>query len=81
MSMRWARSRGRSRWPRAPADGGAARPLQPLGRDRRVPVLGDPAGRLSDLFVAIDALAEQAPDWVVALAAEHRVEFLPPLGA
>ncbi|MGO9955600.1 MAG: hypothetical protein ACLP50_06385 [Solirubrobacteraceae bacterium] len=46
-----------------------------------MPVLGDPAGRLSDLFVAIDALAEQAPDWVVALAAEHRVEFLPPLGA
>jgi 2-polyprenyl-6-methoxyphenol hydroxylase-like FAD-dependent oxidoreductase/quercetin dioxygenase-like cupin family protein len=39
-----------------------------------------PAERLYDLFVAIDALAEQTPDAVVALAAEHGVEFLPPPG-
>jgi 2-polyprenyl-6-methoxyphenol hydroxylase-like FAD-dependent oxidoreductase/quercetin dioxygenase-like cupin family protein len=37
-----------------------------------------PAGRLYDLFVAIDAMPEQNPDAVVALAAEHEVEFLPP---
>jgi hypothetical protein len=37
-----------------------------------------PAARLYDLFVTIDALAEQTPDAVVALAAEHEVEFLPP---
>ena len=37
-----------------------------------------PAGRLYDLFVAIDALPEQEPEAVVALAAEHEVEFLPP---
>ena len=37
-----------------------------------------PAERLYSLFVAIDALAEQTPDAVVALAAEHGVEFLPP---
>ena len=37
-----------------------------------------PSGRLYDLFAAIDAMPEQAPDAVVALAAEHEVEFLPP---
>lgn len=37
-----------------------------------------PTGRLYDLFCAIDALAEQTPDAVVALAAEHEVQFLPP---
>jgi len=37
-----------------------------------------PRGQLYDLFVAIDALAEQTPDAVVALAGEHGVEFLPP---
>jgi len=37
-----------------------------------------PTGRLYDLFVGIDAMAEQTPDAVVALAAEHEVEFLPP---
>lgn len=37
-----------------------------------------PAGRLYELFVAIDALAEQTPDAVVALAGQHGVEFLPP---
>jgi mannose-6-phosphate isomerase-like protein (cupin superfamily) len=37
-----------------------------------------PTGRLYDLFVGIDALAEQTPDAVVALAAQHEVEFLPP---
>ncbi len=37
-----------------------------------------PTARLYDLFVAIDALEEQAPDAVVALAAQHGVEFLPP---
>lgn len=37
-----------------------------------------PTGRLYDLFVGIDALEEQAPDAVVALSAEHEVEFLPP---
>ncbi len=37
-----------------------------------------PTGRLYDLFGAIDALEEQTPDAVVALAGEHGVEFLPP---
>ena len=37
-----------------------------------------PTARLYDLFVAIDALEEQTPDVVVALAGEHEVEFLPP---
>jgi 2-polyprenyl-6-methoxyphenol hydroxylase-like FAD-dependent oxidoreductase/mannose-6-phosphate isomerase-like protein (cupin superfamily) len=37
-----------------------------------------PTGPLYDLFVAIDALEEQTPDAVVALASEHEVEFLPP---
>ncbi len=37
-----------------------------------------PTGRLYDLFVAIDALEDQTPDAVVALAGEHEVEFLPP---
>ncbi|HEY5428561.1 MAG TPA: FAD-dependent monooxygenase [Solirubrobacteraceae bacterium] len=37
-----------------------------------------PTGRLYDLFAGIDAMADQTPDAVVALAAEHEVEFLPP---
>ena len=37
-----------------------------------------PTGRLYDLFVGIDGMADQTPDAVVALAAEHEVEFLPP---
>jgi 2-polyprenyl-6-methoxyphenol hydroxylase-like FAD-dependent oxidoreductase/mannose-6-phosphate isomerase-like protein (cupin superfamily) len=37
-----------------------------------------PTGPLYDLFVAINALDEQTPDAVVALAARHEVEFLPP---
>ena len=37
-----------------------------------------PTARLYDLFVAIDALADQTPEAVVALAAEHEVQFLPP---
>lgn len=37
-----------------------------------------PTGRLYDLFTAIDALPEQTPETVVALAAEFDVEFLPP---
>jgi quercetin dioxygenase-like cupin family protein len=37
-----------------------------------------PTAKLYDLFVAIDALEEQTPDAVVALAAEHEVNFLPP---
>jgi 2-polyprenyl-6-methoxyphenol hydroxylase-like FAD-dependent oxidoreductase/quercetin dioxygenase-like cupin family protein len=37
-----------------------------------------PTAKLYDLFVAIDAMADQNPDDVVALAAEHDVEFLPP---
>ena len=37
-----------------------------------------PTGRLYDLFAGIDAMAQQTPDAVVALAAEHEVEFLPP---
>ena len=37
-----------------------------------------PTGRLYDLFWGIHTMAEQAPDAVVALAALHEVEFLPP---
>jgi quercetin dioxygenase-like cupin family protein len=37
-----------------------------------------PAAKLYDLFAGIDAMAEQTPDAVVALSAEHDVEFLPP---
>jgi 2-polyprenyl-6-methoxyphenol hydroxylase-like FAD-dependent oxidoreductase/quercetin dioxygenase-like cupin family protein len=37
-----------------------------------------PTAQLYDLFVAIDALDEQTPDAVVALAGEYGVEFLPP---
>ncbi|MGH2914523.1 MAG: cupin domain-containing protein, partial [Solirubrobacteraceae bacterium] len=38
-----------------------------------------PTARLYDLFIAIDALgSQQTPETVVALAAEHEVEFLPP---
>ena len=37
-----------------------------------------PTGRLYDLFAGIDALEDQTPDAVVALAGEHEVEFLPP---
>ena len=37
-----------------------------------------PTARLYDLFVGIDALAEQTPEAVVALSAQHEVEFLPP---
>lgn len=37
-----------------------------------------PTRRLYDLFVAIDALEEQTPEAVVALSAEHEVNFLPP---
>jgi 5-methylphenazine-1-carboxylate 1-monooxygenase len=37
-----------------------------------------PTAALYDLFVAIDALQEQTPDAVVALAGQHGVEFLPP---
>ncbi|HEY2321186.1 MAG TPA: FAD-dependent monooxygenase [Solirubrobacteraceae bacterium] len=37
-----------------------------------------PTGRLYDLFVAIDAMEDQNPDDVVALAARHEVNFLPP---
>jgi 5-methylphenazine-1-carboxylate 1-monooxygenase len=37
-----------------------------------------PTGKLYDLFVGIDAMAQQTPEAVVALAAEHEVEFLPP---
>jgi quercetin dioxygenase-like cupin family protein len=37
-----------------------------------------PTAKLYDLFVAIDALDEQTPDAVVALAGDHEVEFLPP---
>jgi 5-methylphenazine-1-carboxylate 1-monooxygenase len=40
-----------------------------------------PTGRLYDLFVGIDAMAEQTPEAVVALAAEHEVQFLPPPAA
>jgi 2-polyprenyl-6-methoxyphenol hydroxylase-like FAD-dependent oxidoreductase/quercetin dioxygenase-like cupin family protein len=37
-----------------------------------------PTARLYDLFVAIDALENQTPEAVVALAADHEVQFLPP---
>ena len=37
-----------------------------------------PTGRLYDLFAGIDAMADQNPDDVVALSAQHEVEFLPP---
>jgi 2-polyprenyl-6-methoxyphenol hydroxylase-like FAD-dependent oxidoreductase/uncharacterized RmlC-like cupin family protein len=37
-----------------------------------------PTRRLFDLFTAIDAMPEQAPDAVVALSARHEVDFLPP---
>jgi 2-polyprenyl-6-methoxyphenol hydroxylase-like FAD-dependent oxidoreductase/quercetin dioxygenase-like cupin family protein len=37
-----------------------------------------PTARLYDLFVAIDAMQDQNPDDVVALAAQHDVNFLPP---
>ena len=37
-----------------------------------------PRRRLYDLFAALDALEDQAPDAVVALSAQHEVEFLPP---
>jgi quercetin dioxygenase-like cupin family protein len=40
-----------------------------------------PTARLYDLFVAIDAMEEQTPVAVVALAAQHDVEFLPPPGS
>jgi 2-polyprenyl-6-methoxyphenol hydroxylase-like FAD-dependent oxidoreductase/quercetin dioxygenase-like cupin family protein len=39
-----------------------------------------PTARMYDLFVAIDAMPEQDPEAVVALAAQHEVEFLPPPG-
>ena len=37
-----------------------------------------PTGRLYDLFWGIHTMAEQTPEAVVALAARHEVEFLPP---
>jgi 5-methylphenazine-1-carboxylate 1-monooxygenase len=37
-----------------------------------------PKAKLYDLFVAIDAMADQNPDDVVALSARHEVNFLPP---
>ncbi len=37
-----------------------------------------PTGRLYDLFWGIHSLKEQTPDAVVALAAKHEVDFLPP---
>jgi uncharacterized RmlC-like cupin family protein len=37
-----------------------------------------PTGRLFALFEGLHAMAEQTPDAVVALAARHEVEFLPP---
>lgn len=37
-----------------------------------------PTGRLYELFQGIHDMAEQTPDAVVALAAEHDVFFLPP---
>ena len=39
-----------------------------------------PTARLYDLFVAIDAMEDQNPDDVVALSAQHDVNFLPPPG-
>jgi uncharacterized RmlC-like cupin family protein len=37
-----------------------------------------PTGRLYDLFWGIHTMAEQKPEAVVALSAQHEVEFLPP---
>jgi 2-polyprenyl-6-methoxyphenol hydroxylase-like FAD-dependent oxidoreductase/quercetin dioxygenase-like cupin family protein len=37
-----------------------------------------PKAKLYDLFAGIDAMADQNPDDVVALSAQHEVEFLPP---
>ena len=37
-----------------------------------------PTRRLYDLFWAIHNMAEQTPAEVVALAAKHEVDFLPP---
>jgi quercetin dioxygenase-like cupin family protein len=37
-----------------------------------------PTRRLYDLFWAIHNMAEQTPDAVVTLSAQHEVEFLPP---
>jgi uncharacterized RmlC-like cupin family protein len=37
-----------------------------------------PTRKLFDLFEAIHALKDQTPEAVVALAAQHEVEFLPP---
>jgi quercetin dioxygenase-like cupin family protein len=37
-----------------------------------------PTARLYDLFWAIHSMAEQSPAEVVALAARHEVDFLPP---
>ncbi len=37
-----------------------------------------PTAKLYDLFAGIDAMEDQNPDDVVALAAQHEVEFLPP---
>jgi hypothetical protein len=37
-----------------------------------------PTRRLYDLFWAIHNMAEQTPDAVVSLSAQHEVEFLPP---
>jgi 2-polyprenyl-6-methoxyphenol hydroxylase-like FAD-dependent oxidoreductase/quercetin dioxygenase-like cupin family protein len=39
-----------------------------------------PKAKLYDLFAGIDAMADQNPDDVVALSAQHDVEFLPPPG-
>jgi mannose-6-phosphate isomerase-like protein (cupin superfamily) len=39
-----------------------------------------PKGKLYDLFAGIDAMEDQNPDDVVALSAQHEVEFLPPPG-
>ena len=38
-----------------------------------------PTRKLFDLFAAIHGLKEQTPEAVVALAAQHEVEFLPPM--
>jgi quercetin dioxygenase-like cupin family protein len=37
-----------------------------------------PTGKLYDLFWGIHNMAEQKPEAVVALSAQHEVEFLPP---
>jgi quercetin dioxygenase-like cupin family protein len=39
-----------------------------------------PTRKLYDLFWAIHNMAEQTPEAVVALSAQHEVEFLPPPG-